>query len=49
MDIVYKRKDQKMKLVDFGELDDIKPERYTDWKRRIIEVTQTQNFDTNNG
>ena len=29
-----------MKLVDLGELDGIKPGGYTDWKRRVIEVTK---------
>ena len=49
MDTAYKRKDQKMKPVDLGELDNTKPRGYTDWKRRMIEVTQTQNFDTGVG
>ncbi len=35
-----------MKLVDLGESDNTKPEEYTDWKRRIIEATKTQNSDT---
>ncbi len=41
MDTVYKRKDQKMKPVNLDKLDDTKLGGYTDWKRRIIEVTQT--------
>jgi len=40
VDIVYKRKNQKVKLIDFDKSDGTKPEGYTDWKRRIIEVTQ---------
>ncbi len=40
MDIIYKRKDQKVKLIDLSELDSTKPEKYTDWKRRVIEITQ---------
>ncbi len=40
MDIIYKRKDQKMKLVDLSESDGTKLGGYTDWKRRVIEVTQ---------
>jgi len=27
-----------MKPVNLGELDDTKPEEYTDWKRRMIEA-----------
>jgi len=39
VDTVYKRKNQKVKLIDFGESDEIKLGGYTDWKRRVIEVT----------
>ena len=46
IDIIYKRKDQKVKSVDLGESDGTKSGGYTDWKRRVIEVTQTQDFDT---
>ncbi len=41
VDIIYKRKDQKVKPVDFNELDGTKLGGYTDWKRRMIEITQT--------
>jgi len=40
VDIIYKRKDQKVKSIDFSELDGIKLGGYTDWKRRVIKVTQ---------
>ncbi len=39
VDTVYKRKNQKVKLIDFGESDGINLGGYTDWKRRVIEVT----------
>ncbi len=29
-----------MKPVDLNKSDNTKPEKYTDWKRRIIEITQ---------
>ena len=38
-----------MKPVDLDELDNTKLGGYTDWKRRIIEITQTQDSDTDNG
>ena len=41
MDTIYKRKDQKVKLINLSELDGIKLEEYTDWKKRVIEVMQT--------
>ncbi len=39
VDIIYKRKNQKVKPVDFNESDSIKLGGYTDWKRKIIEIT----------
>ncbi len=48
MDTVYKRKDQKVKPVNLNKSDSTKLGGYTDWKRRVIEATQTQNFDTGN-
>jgi len=38
-----------MKLINLGESDSTKPGEYIDWKRRIIEITKTQDFDTNSG
>ncbi len=41
MDTVYKRKNQKVKLVDLDKSDGTKLGGYTNWKRRVIEVTKT--------
>jgi len=41
VDIIYKRKNQKVKSVDLDKSDGTKLGGYTDWKRRVIEVTQT--------
>ncbi len=41
MDTAYKRKDQKVKSVNLNKSDDIKPGGYANWKKRVIEVTQT--------
>ena len=49
MDIIYKRKDQKVKLVNFNKLDGIKLGGYTDQKKKIIKITQIQDFDTDDG
>ncbi len=36
-----------MKPVDLDKLNNTKPGEYTDWKRKIIEITQTQDSNTN--
>ncbi len=41
MDTVYKKKNQKVKLVNLNKLDDTKLRGYTNWKKRVIETTQT--------
>ena len=38
-----------MKLVNLNKSDGTKPGGYVDWKRKIIEVTQTQDSDTGGG
>jgi len=35
-----------MKSVNLDESNGIKLREYTDWKRKIIEITQTQDSDT---
>ena len=38
-----------MKPVNLDKSNNTKPEEYTDWKRRVIEVTQIQDSDTDSG